>query len=123
MDSLTELRRAIRAHVCMECPRQPTGSHMLGPDAARACEGTCEVFHYLPRLTALVRRHGGEPPCGYRSAIQSLVCTGCGTNEGRACSCDEAPLVRFASEVLATLESLHRPTAHDLRVIHLTHHP
>ena len=108
MDRLMEVRRALRAHVCMECPRQAAGNHMLGPDAARACEGTCEVFHYLPRLALLVHRYGGEPPCGYRAAIQSLICAGCGAEQRRSCSCDETPLVRFASEVLATLESLDR---------------
>jgi hypothetical protein len=78
---------------------------MLGPEVALSCEGECGVFNHLPRLLALVRRFGGEPPCGYRSAIQSLTCTDCASDDPRQCVCDQLPLVRFASEVLATLES------------------
>lgn len=80
MDELVETRRALRSQVCMECHRRPPGSDMLGPKAARSCEGACEVFNCLPRLVAMVHRFGGEPPCGYRAAIQSLICTDCSGN-------------------------------------------
>lgn len=106
MDELMETRRALRAHVCLECHRRPAGSDMLGPDAARSCEGSCEVFNCLPRLVAMVHRFGGEPPCGYRNAIQSLICTDCSGNARGPCSCDQLPLARFANEVLTTLEIL-----------------
>jgi hypothetical protein len=108
MDELNETHRAIRAHVCMECHRRPTGSDMLGPEAARSCEGMCEVFDRLPRLAAMVHRFGGEPPCGYRAAIQSLVCKDCGSDDRARCACDQLPLARYASEILATLESIDR---------------
>jgi hypothetical protein len=106
MRDLMEARRALRANVCMECHRRPSGSDLLGPEAARSCEAACGVFSHLPRLVAMVRRFGGEPPCGYQAAIQSLLCTGCARDDRRECGCDQLPLARFAGEVLTTLESL-----------------
>jgi hypothetical protein len=54
-------------------------------------------------------RFGGEPPCGYESAIHSLPCRKCTSSEGaqQKC-CAERPLEKYAGKALAVLEWIER---------------
>lgn len=73
MSELTRIRRALRVYFCLDCHRRPEGSDMLGPEATRFCETGCQRLNCLPRLASLAYQSGGEPPGGYRAAIQRLT--------------------------------------------------
>lgn len=116
MEKVTLATAAIREQICPTCERRPPGSESLPADAARSCEAQCDLFVYLPRLTELVRRFGGEPPCGYESAVRSLPCVACTSGEPVACPAPcPRPLNRYAAEALAVVESIEKdpPKADD----------
>ena len=109
MDDLVVARTALRTQVCVDCFRKPLASETPKPGEAYSCEPACDLFTYLPRLVELIHRFGGEPPCGYESAVHSLPCRKCTSPDGaeEKC-CAERPLEKYAGEALAVLEWIER---------------
>ena len=108
----TVARRVTRQVACMTCYQRPPGSESLGPDVARACEGTCPLFFHLPTLVRLAVEVG-DTPGDWEATVKQSVCQGCGLRptsgeycadyESRAC-----PMSRYAGDVLAALEVAER---------------
>jgi len=109
MDDLLVARTALRTQVCAECFRRPDANDSAPSGEAYSCEPACDLFTYLPRLVELIHRFGGEPPCGYESAIHSLPCRKCTSPESaeEKC-CAERPIEKYAGEALAVLEWIER---------------
>jgi hypothetical protein len=99
----------IRQQVCTACDRKSAGSESLAPTESRECETGCDLFRYLPRIARVIRQCGGEPPCGYESALQSLACTECAAPELDCESPCPRPLRRFGAEAAALIELAVRP--------------
>jgi len=109
MGDLLTARTALRTQVCADCFRRPDAVDSPRAGEAYSCEPSCDLFTYLPRLVGLVHRFGGEPPCGYESAIHSLPCRKCISREGEEDKCcAERPLEKYAGEALAALEWIER---------------
>jgi hypothetical protein len=110
MDHLNKTRVALRLGVCNDCSSRTPLENDRSPSGPRACEMGCDIFHYLPRLASVIRRFGGEPPCGYELAVLSLPCRKCGepARHGRNCEfCDgRRPLERYVERALATIETM-----------------
>lgn len=110
MESLHGTKLALRQEVCAGCFRSPAEAAGASAAQARSCEADCDIFYYLPRLAAMVRRFGGEPPCGYTLAVLNLPCRACGGSGQEAPShqCDacqsQRPLARYVEQALALIE-------------------
>ena len=94
----------IRQQVCTDCDRKPAGSESLAATEARECEWRCDLFRYLPRIARVIRQCGGEPPCGYESALRNLACTECAQPESDCESPCPRPLRRYGAEAAALIE-------------------
>ena len=94
----------IRQQVCTACDRKPPGSESLAATHSRECETRCDLFRYLPRIARVIRQCGGEPPCGYESALRNLACIECAEPESDCQSPCPRPLRRFGAEAAALIE-------------------
>jgi hypothetical protein len=113
MDTLDVTRFALRQEVCAGCFRSPAPLAGAPATEPRPCEADCDIFYYLPRLAAMVRRFGGEPPCGYALAVLNLPCRACGgagRDEPESCG-DRRPLSRYAGAAMALIETMNRSAA------------
>jgi hypothetical protein len=58
----------------------------------------------------MVRRFGGEPPCGYESAVLNLPCRQCGEPVWHAEHCESChghrPIEQYVAKALATIERI-----------------
>ena len=105
MDNLIVTKVAIREQVCAVCFRCPPNPENFPSSRPRDCEPSCEVFLHLPRLIELVRRFGGEQPCGYETIVGNLPCGACGSSIRCTDTCKtQRPLDRYAAEIMAVLE-------------------
>ena len=104
MDGTIPELSVIRDEICTACDHRPVGSELLSVTEPRECEARCDLFRYLPRIARVIRRFGGEPPCGYESALQSLACTECAKPPldcGPPCP---RPLRRYGGQAAALIE-------------------
>ena len=107
MDNLSVTRIALRIGICNDCFSRSPLVNGAPPTDPRDCEGGCELFYYLPRLSSMIRRFGGEPPCGYELAVLNLPCRQCGEPARHAEQCESCgsrrPLERYVEKALATI--------------------
>lgn len=108
------VRRAVRARVCVQCPRRPLGSEKLGPTEARICESACTIFGNLCSLNGVAAHLAGDPLASYDREIRECVCQRCVATPSSGDFCSEGltrtcPLSLFGGEVLSVLDLLQKP--------------
>jgi hypothetical protein len=102
--------RLVRQVACTQCYQRPPGSAALGPEVARACEGSCPLFFHLPALVRLAGAVGGEPGA-CEAAVKGSICGGCHLTPSAGDFCADystrtCPLSRYSGDVLHALRRL-----------------
>ena len=100
-------RRLARQVACTQCYQRPPGSAALGPEVARACEGSCPLFFHLPTLVRLAE-HVGDEPGACEAAVKDSICAGCHLTPSAGDFCADysartCPLSRYSAAVVDAL--------------------